>query len=171
MNRILQRLDTPHERLLATIAAIEEESFSRRPAENNWSIAEVVHHLCLVEERVIKDLEKALSKPPRHQAFRRRLVPTAIVAYRLIRVKAPQAVTPTNPPHKEEAIHNFNAARTKLKDICHIHGRQRLNQTTFKHPFLGEINGVATISFVGYHEQRHYKQIREIIGKLNGSYK
>ncbi len=171
MNRIIQRLDATHERLLATITTIDEESFSRRPSENNWSIAEVVHHLCLVEERVIKDLEKALLKPPRNLPFVRRLVPISIVAFRLIRVKAPQAVTPTNPPLKEEAIHNFNAAREKLKAICASHGRQRLNQTVFKHPFLGEINGVATISFVGYHEQRHYKQIREIIDKLNGSYK
>jgi hypothetical protein len=25
---------------------------------------------------------------------------------------------------------------------------------------------VATISFVGYHEQRHYKQIREVLRKI-----
>jgi len=37
----------------------------------------------------------------------------------------------------------------------------------FKHPFLGEIDGTATISFIGYHELRHYKQIREVIKKLD----
>jgi len=34
------------------------------------------------------------------------------------------------------------------------------------------IDGVATVSFVGYHEQRHYKQIREVLRKLvNGTSK
>ena len=42
-------------------------------------------------------------------------------------------------------------------------------QMVFKHPFLGEIDGIATVSFVGYHELRHYKQIREVIKKLGSS--
>ncbi len=45
----------------------------------------------------------------------------------------------------------------------------RLKQVVFKHPFLGEIDGTATISFIGYHELRHYKQIREVIKKLDRS--
>jgi len=28
---------------------------------------------------------------------------------------------------------------------------------------------VATVSFVGYHEQRHYKQIREVLRKLGNA--
>ena len=31
---------------------------------------------------------------------------------------------------------------------------------------VGEIDGVATVSFVGYHEHRHFKQIREVLKKI-----
>ena len=166
MKRILNRLDSAHKKLIEAITPVDEELFSRRSSDNEWSIAEVVHHLCLVEERVIKELEKELANPPRQLGFVRRLIPTSIVASRLIRVKAPKAMNPRNPPAKNESIANYNAARAKLKELCSIHGEKRLRQTIFRHPFLGEIHGLATISFVGYHEVRHYKQIREVLKKL-----
>jgi DinB superfamily len=126
-----------------------------------------VHHLCLVEERVIKELALALQQQPRQLSFLRRFVPTSIVASRLIRVKAPKAVVPNSPPEKAVTISAYNEARKRLKELYKEHGANRFKQTIFKHPFLGEISGVATISFVAYHEQRHHKQIREVLKKLN----
>jgi hypothetical protein len=149
-----------------TIAPIEDPLFSRSPTDNEWSIAEIVHHLCLVEERVIKELETELANPPRSIGFLRKFIPTSIVASRLLRVKAPRGVSPLNPPAKAKVIANYEAARSRLKELCSTHGRNRLKQIIFKHPFLGEIDGTATISFIGYHELRHYKQIREVIKKL-----
>jgi hypothetical protein len=35
-----------------------------------------------------------------------------------------------------------------------------------QHPFLGKLSGVKAVAFIGYHEQRHRKQIREIIRKV-----
>ena len=167
MNRALRRLDTIHSKLLDTIVLIDDSLFSRSPSENEWSVAEIVHHLCLVERRVVKELEKELAGPPRKLPALRRLVPTSIVASRLVRVKAPKAMNPTDPPAKNEIIENYNAARSKLKELCATHGHQRLKQVIFKHPFLGEIDGRATISFVGYHEIRHFKQIKEVLKRLN----
>jgi hypothetical protein len=169
MKRTLRRLDSIHSELVDTITSIEEPLFSRSPANNEWSIAEIVHHLCLVEERVIKELEKELANPPRRIGFRRKLIPTSIVASRLLRVKAPRSVNPLNPPARDDVISNYEAARSRLKELCSTHGRGRLKQVIFKHPFLGEIDGTATISFVGYHELRHHKQIREVIKKLTRS--
>jgi len=159
-------LDSIHSKLVATITPIEDPLFARSPADKEWSIAEIVHHLCLVEEIVIKELEKELASPPRRIGFLRRFIPTSIVAFRLLRVKAPRGVNPLNPPARAEVIANYDAARSRLKDLCSTHGKNRLKQVIFKHPFLGEIDGTATISFLGYHELRHYKQIREVIKKL-----
>ncbi|MEP6717648.1 MAG: DinB family protein [bacterium] len=175
MKRVLKRLDKVHEKLTATVAPLDEGRFKRQPADGGWSVEQILQHLCLVEERVIKDLEKAVSRPPRKVSFVRRFVPTSIVSSRLVRVKAPQAVNPENKagpeeviavPGKDEAIANYNRARNDLKKLCEIHGDDRFRKIVFKHPFLGEIDGVATVSFVGYHEQRHYKQIREVLRKL-----
>ena len=167
MKRSLRRLDSIHSKLVDTITPIEDPLFSRNPTDNEWSVAEIVHHLCLVEERVIKELETQLANPPRRIGFLRKLIPTSIVASRLVRVKAPRAMNPINPPARTELIANYDTARSRLKELCSLHDENRFKQIVFKHPFLGEIDGTATISFIGYHELRHYKQIREVIKKLS----
>lgn len=166
MKRALQRLDTVHQKLLSTISQLEPDVYSQRPTAGDWSVAEIIHHLCLVESRVIKELEKAIARPPQRVGFLRRLIPTSIVSVRSIRVKAPKAMEPLDAPVREVAIENFEQARNSLKVLCNKHSLERFRNLVFKHPFLGDIDGVATISFIGYHELRHHKQIREVLGKL-----
>ena len=166
MKRSLRRLDSVHQKLIGTIAPLEPKLFSQPPAAGQWSVAEIVHHLCLVEELVIKQLEGAIARPPQRVGFFRRFIPTSVVSIRLVRVKAPKAANPLSAPEKDVAIENWNRARSALKELCATHGEDRLRQLIFKHPFLGDIDGVATVSFVGYHERRHYKQIREVLRKL-----
>ena len=166
MKKVLRRLDSVHQKLLGTVSPLEPQLYSQRPAEGEWSVAEIVHHLCLVEDRVIKELEGAIARAPQRVGFFRRFIPTSIVSVRLIRVKAPKAMNPLDAPVKEVAIENFDRARESLKTLCATHGDDRFRNLVFKHPFLGDIDGVATVSFVGYHERRHYKQIREVLRKL-----
>lgn len=166
MKKALKRLGSVHQKLMSAISPLDGQQYSQRPADGEWSVAEIVHHLCLVEDRVIKELEGAIARAPQRVGFFRRFIPTSIVSVRLIRVKAPKAMKPLNAPVKEVAIENFDRTRESLKTLCATHGHERFRQLVFKHPFLGDIDGVATVSFVGYHEQRHYKQIREVLRKL-----
>jgi hypothetical protein len=166
MKKALKRLDSVHQKLITAISSLQPNVYSERPADAEWSVAEIVHHLCLVEDRVTKELEAAIARAPQRVSFFRRLIPTSIVSLRLIRVKAPRAMNPLNAPAQDLAIANFERTRNSLKTLCAAHGTDRFRNLVFRHPFLGEIDGVATISFIGYHEQRHYKQIREVLRKL-----
>lgn len=166
MKRILNRLDSVHEKLLRTVTPLDPQLFSLRPTENEWSVGDIVQHLSLVEERVLTDLEKAAEREPQRVRFVKRLLPTSIVSSRLLKVKSPKAVAPMAPTEKDAAIEALQTARAKLKLFCEAHDVNRFRKLIFKHPFLGEIDGVATISFISYHERRHYKQIREVLRKL-----
>jgi hypothetical protein len=166
MKRVLNRLDSVHQKLSSTIAAIEPNLFAQRPAENEWSVAEVIQHLCLVETRLLSGLELALHAPPSKVNLLKKLIPAGIVSVRFPRVKAPKAVQPLTSLPKEESLSSYNDLRARLKQFCIEHGRRQLNQTTLRHPFFGDIDGVTAVSMVAFHEQRHYKQIREILKKL-----
>ena len=165
MKRVLNRLDSVHQKLSTTVAAIDPNLFPKRPAENEWSVAEVIQHLCLVEARTLSGLELALHAPPTTVSPLKKLIPP-IVSVRFPRVKAPKAVEPLNSLPKEESLNSYNDVRAQLRQFCIEHGRKQLNQTSLRHPFFGDIDGVTAISMVAFHEQRHYKQIREILKKL-----
>ena len=166
MKKALERLDAVHQKLISTISALEPNTYAQRPAEGEWSVAEIVQHLCLVEARVTKELEAAIAREPQRIGFLRRFIPTSIVGLRMVRVKAPKAMNPLDAPARDLAIENYDRARSGLKTLCGAHDEARFRNLIFKHPFLGDMDGVATISFVGYHEHRHYKQIREVLKKL-----
>lgn len=171
MKNALDRLDSIHQELINTVSSLEPGIYSRQPAAGEWSVGEIVQHLCLVEARVIHELERAIAQQPRRVGFLRRLIPTSIVSLRFKRVDAPKAMKPVDAPAREVALENFDRARNNLKALCATHGKERFRNLVFKHPFLGEIDGVATVSFIGYHEKRHYKQIREVLTKLNSASK
>jgi hypothetical protein len=166
MKRVLRRLDSIHQKLLDVVSPLDSKEYSRAPAEGQWSVAEIVHHICLVEQRVTKELEGAIARAPQRVGFLRRFIPTSIASVRLIRVKAPKGMNPLDAPAKELAIENLNRTRASLKMLCTAHASDRFRNLIFKHPFLGELDGVAAVSFIGYHELRHYKQIREVLQKL-----
>ena len=166
MNRSLKRLDVVHQKLLDTVQPLDTELFMQRPSDNEWSVAEILQHLYLVEERVVKDLTRAIAAEPGHVSFLKRFLPTSIVSLRIRKFQAPRAVNPVEVPEKDAVLANYNGARQALKDLCNSHGLKRFRTLVFNHPFLGRIDGAATVAFVGYHEQRHLKQIREVLKKL-----
>ena len=167
MKKELARLDSTHQKLLDLILPIDDERFGQRPAPDQWSIAEIVHHLCMVEQRVLEELERSLEKPAVHVGLLQRLIPVRLlVERRVVRVKAPKTVEPLDSPSKEEVIANYEQVRRTLKEFSATHGRERLQQIGIKHPFLGQFDGVGAISFVGHHETRHIRQIKETIKKI-----
>ena len=166
MNRSLKRLDVVHQKLMVTVVPLDSKIFMQRPSKDEWSVGEIVQHLYLVEERVIKDLKRALDAEPGRVGFLKRFFPTFIVSLRVKKFKAPKVVNPIEVPAKETTIENYNRARQALKDLCATQGKDRLKQLIFKHPFFGAIDGPTTVAFVGYHEHRHFKQIREVLKKL-----
>jgi DinB superfamily len=169
MKKTIAELDAVHERLLETITPLTEERFARRPSPNEWSVAEIVHHLCLVERRVINELKGSLSKPPVKVGLLQRMMPVSLlVGRRMVRVKAPKGVEPLNPPSKEDAIANYNNVRASLKEFSARHGGTRLQQLAMRHPFLGTFDGLSAVSFIGHHEMRHFRQIKQTIKKIGG---
>jgi len=166
MIRSLKRLDEVHQKLVDTVEPLDSKLFTQRPSDTEWSVGEIVQHLYLVEKRVIKDLKRAIDAEPGRVSLLKRFIPTAIVSLRIKKFQAPKAVIPIEVPEKDVVVANYNGARQSLKELCNSHGRERFKQLVFKHPFLGPIDGTATVAFVGYHEQRHLKQIHEVLKKL-----
>jgi hypothetical protein len=166
MKSTLRRLDTVHAELKSTVNGVDPALLSKRPAENEWSVAEVIEHLCLVEGAVMKGIKLKLAQPPVKVSFLKKFFPMRIVSLRMKRLQAPKYVQPANElPPMNELLDKFDALRANTKEIC-IKECARLSQDCLKHPYFGDMDGAAAVSMVAFHEQRHLKQIRETLKKL-----
>lgn len=167
MKSTLRRLDAVHAELKTTVNGVDPALISKRPAENEWSVAEVIEHLCLVEGAVMKGIKAKLAQPPVKVSALRKFFPMRIVSWRLKRLQAPKYVQPASDlPPLDELLKKFDELRADTKEICIKEGA-RLGQVCLKHPYFGDMDGAAAVSMVAFHEQRHLKQIRETLKKLS----
>ncbi|MBI4853298.1 MAG: DinB family protein [Acidobacteria bacterium] len=166
MEKVLANLDETRKKILDLVNPMSEEKFSGRLVPEMWSIAENLHHVTIVENRYVSEIQEALKNPKPMSALRRLFqVPGWMAEIRLIKVKAPKYVEPLNAPPKKETINNFEKTRNELKEICKQAGEKGMLAITVKHPFFGDMDGVNSVVFLGAHEVRHYKQILETIEK------
>ena len=168
MKSTLKRFDAVHQQLASEVNAVDPALVSKQPAENEWSVAEVVEHLCLVEGAVMGYVKTKLNEPPVKVSFLKKLLPMRIVSLRVKRLQAPKIVEPSrNLPPMDELLKKYDTIRADTKEVCIKEGRERLRGVCFKHPYLGDMDGAATVSMLAFHEQRHLKQIRQILKKLS----
>ena len=103
----LARLDSVHIQLTSYVNELNDDVFARRAAEGQWSVADVIQHLYLVEERVIAALKQNVALDPVKIPLRKRVIPMRMISYRFLRVEAPKAVRPVKSLARNELLSQF----------------------------------------------------------------
>ena len=89
--------------------------FNNRPGMNKWSIAQVCHHLVLVEKASIKAIAWGLKEIDSTQKERKKV---HLILDRTKKFKAPKIVEPDVEPFEvQQIIDLLNDSRKKLTDF------------------------------------------------------
>ncbi|MFL6451809.1 MAG: DinB family protein [Bryobacteraceae bacterium] len=136
-------------------------SFQRAPDE--WSVADVVEHLAVLEGRihlVIARLpEAAPAEPDRNDMEVDEFIIRA-VPHRTSRVQASEAVQPKRQCTPADALREFMAKRAETVQL--LESGPYLRGRVLPHPILGPWDGYQWILAAAAHTARHLDQIREI---------
>ncbi|MFJ7827968.1 DinB family protein [Psychrobacillus sp. NPDC096623] len=152
--------------LVNEITSLSHSQFNNRLSMNMWSIAQVCHHLVLVEQATIKAIEWGLKKVDNTQTERKNV---HLILDRTKKFKAPEIVEPDIGPFEVQSIIELlNGSRNKLLIFLDtVEGKSLLAKKSFKHTALGELPLDQWIEQIYLHEQRHIEQIKEIKLLLN----
>jgi hypothetical protein len=153
--------------LVKEITLLSDAQFNSTPDTDKWSIAQVCHHLVLVEEASIKAIGWGLKEIDRTQKERKNV--QLIILDRTEKFKAPKMVEPGVEPFEvQQIIDLLNDSRKKLMTfLSTIEDQSILAEKSVKHPALGELPLDQWIEQIYLHEQRHIEQIKEIKLLLN----
>jgi hypothetical protein len=163
LDRILEKLTSSQQRLLQSADAVPAHHWKTRPQRDKWSAAELVAHLILVERSVVGTADRIAQKTPKRFSFFQRLhLPIRIVEARVIRQKAPPAVTPEALEEKETMLASLREMRERTLAFLEETKSRNLAQYRWRHPFLGSFDMYEWFQFVAAHQARHEKQMREI---------
>ena len=170
LQEIWQDAESCRARLMGYVAALPETAFDRRGETGGWSVGEVLHHLCRMEELVTSLVSRQAQKArgrgigpdPGGESLLHSLdgYPIETVAGK---ITAPEAVAPRAGLGKEELLSMLGASRSELRKALDGCADVDMSQLQLPHPALGRINMYQWVLFIGKHELRHLGQIARIV--------
>ena len=156
--------DQARKELLAQVELLSDEEINQKPAENRWSIKQLLQHLYLMEGSVAKSIQQRLASDEQNITTDK---PIQLTVDRSTKVDAPDFVTPTDDfATLDELKTKLSATHAMLHDISENTTEDQLAVKSNPHPVFGEMSLTQWIPFVGYHELRHIKQIKEVKQQL-----
>ena len=152
------------EALWNSVRDVHHEQFNQKPAEDEWSIKQILEHLYLMEGAIANNIEKQLASGKEEEAKKRSI---ELSVDRTTKVEAPNEFQPTDDEasilEMEEKLATSHQA---LQKIANEYSEATLAKKSMPHPAFGNMSLDQWVTFVGYHEERHTKQIEEVKEKL-----
>jgi DinB family protein len=162
---LLRYIDEQAAGLRAAFEAVPPDRRALRPAPGRWSPAEVVHHVTIVERRVVQRIRSFIQQtpaiPPEQDTSP--ILSTLRTARPVDRTKR-FVTSDAGEPRETDATRvwdEFEETRRALKDVIATGDGLAFGSVSATHPGLGELNGYEWIAFAGFHAARHADQIRE----------
>ena len=154
----------------ALIARAEGELFTRKPAPERWSVAEVLEHIGTTEEMLFALVETALAAPPDPEAAQ--LVAArpvdafaAAIKDRSQRIQAPDMLVPTGDKGgREELLARYRTAREKTLELVRTTQAPVASHTAATP--MGKMTAHHYLALIAAHNLRHNQQIAEALEQL-----
>ncbi len=175
---VLDYLDARRKELRAAIDSVPATARNTPPTADQWSVAQVLDHLTMIDRRVAIGISKWIMEA-RDAGLGPETGTTSVldtmtaerISDRSRRVEAPAEVRPRTDVDADTAWTALEQARAKLRAAFLSGDGLALEQVIQSHPALGPINIYQWALFVASHEARHTLQIREIAERLNSAEK
>ncbi|WP_195575579.1 DinB family protein [Paenibacillus sp. 1001270B_150601_E10] len=165
LQEINQKLAETRVELLSILDGVKEDQLNKQKDFESWSISQVCQHLIKTEELYIIAIRKGLKS--KEDSFLENK-PVEFLLDRNNKLEAPEIAKPTNELLEYQVIlEKLNDSRQKLHELLNtVEDPSVLSRRHYLHPVFKEMLLIDWIKSLYLHEQRHIKQIKELIDGL-----
>lgn len=164
---IYEKLARAQGGLVAASEAVPAELWKTAPRQGAWAAAEVLAHVMMVERTVTGAAARILQKQPKHVPVLKRFrLPFVVAEMRLVRMRTPIPVDANLVHEKGIMLAELGQVRSETLALMNKNRERDLSVYRWRHPFLGSLNAYEWFAFLGSHQIRHEKQMREIAASL-----
>lgn len=157
-----------HEKFIAFVASMREQA--RHAAHGaNWSVAQLVEHVALVEDSMSRICAKLLGKAEAESRMSDGSVeisPEFIAkSGEIVRVKleAPERVRPIGERSIAESLALMEESRQRFEQLRPSFEKYDSRVNKFPHPYFGDISAAEWLILAGGHKARHLRQLRKLV--------
>jgi hypothetical protein len=152
---------------LTKLASLSDKQWVFKAGPGRWSAGEVAEHLYLVETGLhfrVDGLMKAEPSPDWATLSEGKVqVLTQTLPDRTNRFQAPPEVTPKGEMSRTEIVNAYSSARSRMIDRARDRSRAYKAHIEESGTQLGALSAAHWIRFAALHNQRHNKQIDEVM--------
>lgn len=170
---IYEANDKIREKLKSVVTNLSDEQAGFLPDDESWSIMNIVEHLAVVEEGMIKICAKLLREAQVKGIEANGEAKISPDFLRKIaeshnqKIKAPEMVRPTGTKTISESLTKMDENRRKLSEIRQLFETVECSDFKFPHPVFGELTAHEWLALIGGHEWRHLQQIKKLLEKTS----
>lgn len=147
-----------------TVAGLSPAQLEYRPEGGRWSVAENLEHITVVEQRIVKGLERTLETPA--DATKKAALTDDEITSKVDTVMepliAPDAVRPASRWPSTDLLKEFDAARQHTVEFAADLGGKDLRHHFMAHPYFGELDGYQWLIVIASHAVRHCRQCEAV---------
>lgn len=165
LQEINQQLEETRVELLGILDGLSGDQINKRKDLESWSISQVCQHLSITEELYVVAIRRGLKGAEDSLVANK---PVKVLLDRSRKLEAPDIAKPTNELVEHQTlIDKLNESRQKLHGLLNtVDDPSVLSRRHFTHPVFKEMLLIEWLESLYLHEQRHIKQIIEIIDGL-----
>jgi len=171
---VLEHLSANRERVRAVAKALSAQQQEFRPAEGRWSVIDCLEHIVVVENHVLKTIQRVLEAPPepakQAEVRRKDRAVLELVPDRATRVNGPPSMLPQRRwPDFEELLRQFGTTRERSIQFA-SETEADLRSHFFPHPILGDLDCYQWLLLLATHCERHVRQMEEVLEAFSGQH-
>jgi hypothetical protein len=165
--RVLDYLEQTKSAILSSTAGFTEAQWRFKPAPGQWNAAECLEHIAIVEQSLLRTLERLAAAGPANDHNpgathgKEEIIMKAVPARRG-KVQAPEPARPTNRwPDTATLVASFVEIRDRT--ILYVRSTEHpLRSFSHPHMVFGPLDGYQWLLFLAAHSDRHLRQLLEL---------
>jgi DinB superfamily len=148
--------------LLARIAPLSAEQLVARTSPDQWHVLDILEHLIIIEEMILRGIATRPGPLPVAARLQGGVRLTMLRLYLRSggKVKAPsRAILPRGKVSLQELLERWDRTRAGYRTALEAFDRPDLVRPMMKHPIIGRLTPVQTLTFLDAHLAHHARQI------------
>jgi hypothetical protein len=162
-NQLIQLLDTTRDGLMKTISGLSQSQSTFKLSPDAWSVAGIVEHLAIVEDRVLGRISELFASAPPESQNGRLADSDTVLFYKVVdrssKFQAPEPVHPTG-KSLAESLDRLRSSRDAISALIRS-APSDFRERSMPHPVFGPLDSHQWFVAAAGHCGRHTEQIIE----------
>jgi hypothetical protein len=165
--RVLDYLEQTKAEILTSTASFSEAQWRFKPSPEQWNAAECVEHIAVVEQSLLRTLQRLAAGPPGSEEALASTRGKDEIILRAVprrggKAQAPEPARPSNRwPDTAALLASF--AEIRDQTILYVRSTDHsLRSVSHPHIVFGPLDGYQWLLFLAAHSERHLRQLLEL---------